>query len=457
MKNKNEQFKGMVRALITITLVLSQITVFAHFWLNEYNKQIVFPFYRKGHIFLYAFYVILIMIFLKSFDGLKYGTYRKANIVTAQILATFTTLFIIYLQIVMLAVKFVSPFPIIYAFLIDVVIIVTVSFLGELVLRSLFPARKTLLIWDVYKPDGFIEKLNSRKDKFDIENIVNISAGLEEIEKLIEKSEAVVVYDVHSESRNKILKLCFEYNVRCYSTTKVSDILIRGSESLHMFDTPLLLNRNSGLSFEQRFIKRSLDIIFSSILLVLSSPFMLISAVAVKAYDKGPVLFKQARGTKDGKIFFIHKFRSMVVDAEKDGARPAEKNDKRITPIGKFLRASRFDELPQLWDILIGNMSFVGPRPERVEHIKQYTEEVPVFKYRLKMRGGLTGLAQLYGKYNTAPYDKLQLDLMYIENYSIFLDIRLILMTIKIMFMKESTEGFSEEKSKKINEKSKEE
>ena len=146
----------------------------------------------------------------------------------------------------------------------------------------------------------------------------------------------------------------------------------------------------------------------------------------------------------------------MIVDAEKDGAKPAEKNDSRITPVGKFLRATRLDELPQLVDILVGNMSFVGPRPERIEHIKQYTEEISEFSYRLKVRGGLTGFAQLYGKYNTTPYDKLQLDLMYIENYSIFLDIKLLLMTIKIMFMKESTEGFTKEKSEKINKKSKE-
>ena len=156
------------------------------------------------------------------------------------------------------------------------------------------------------------------------------------------------------------------------------------------------------------------------------------------------------------KVFKIHKFRSMIVDAEKDGAKPAEENDPRITPVGKFLRASRLDELPQLIDILVGDMSFVGPRPERIEHVQQYSEEVPEFVYRLKVRGGLTGYAQLYGKYNTTPYDKLQLDLMYIQNYSFLLDIRLILMTVKIMFMKESTEGFTKENSEKINEKSKE-
>ncbi len=456
MKNKNEQFKNIFRFLIIFALVISQVAVFSYFWLLYYNEQIVFPFYRKGHIFFYVVYALLLFIFLKSFDGLKYATYRKANIMTAQVLATVTTLFIIYLQIILLAAGYVSPRPLIQALVIDVILIFIIALLGEFILKKLFPARKTLLVWDVYPPDDFLQKLKSRKDKFSIFEIVNVSEGFEHIEPLIKQAEAVVVYDVHAENRNKIIKCCYENDVRSYCTTKVSDILIRSAKTLYMFDTPLLLNRNAGLGIEQRFVKRSFDIIFSLLLLIITSPLMLISAVLIKLYDGGPILFKQARGTKNGKIFFIHKFRSMIVDAEKDGAKPAEENDSRITPVGKFLRAARFDELPQLIDILVGNMSFVGPRPERIEHIKQYTEEIPEFSYRLKVRGGLTGFAQLYGKYNTTPYDKLQLDLMYIENYSIFLDIKLLLMTVKIMFMKESTEGFTKEKSEKINKKSKE-
>ncbi|MEE1075151.1 MAG: exopolysaccharide biosynthesis polyprenyl glycosylphosphotransferase, partial [Acutalibacteraceae bacterium] len=428
--------------------------VFAHVWLNEYNNYIVVPFVQKGNWFFYAVYVILLAIFLRCFDGLKYGMYRKTNLITAQILASFATAFIIYLQIVLLAARFVTVVPLVYMFLGDVAIIFFVTVIGTFLLKKLFPAKKTVVIYDNYSPDVFIEKLSHRKDKFLVTDIINVSEGIEAIEKLINASETVLIYDVHSEMRNKILKLCFENNVRTYTTTKVSDILVRGAESLHMFDTPLLLYRNIGLTFEQRFLKRTLDIIISLIMLIITSPILLLCAIAIKLYDGGPVFFRQDRGTINGKIFRIHKFRSMIIDAEKDGApHPAENKDPRITPIGKFLRASRLDELPQLIDILVGNMSLVGPRPERVEHIRQYTEEIPEFQYRLKVRGGLTGYAQLYGKYNTTPYDKLQLDLMYIQNYSFFLDIKLILMTIKIMFMKESTEGFTEENSKKIRDK----
>lgn len=178
---------------------------------------------------------------------------------------------------------------------------------------------------------------------------------------------------------------------------------------------------------------------------------MLLIALAIKLYDGGPVFFKQKRCTKDGKVFEIHKFRSMIVDAEKEGISiPASEKDKRITPVGRFIRATRLDELPQAFDILVGNMSLVGPRPERIEHVEKYTKEIPEFAYRLKVKGGLTGYAQIYGKYNTTAYDKLKLDLMYVQNYSILLDIKLILMTIKIIFMKESTEGFDAEQIKEI-------
>ena len=188
-----------------------------------------------------------------------------------------------------------------------------------------------------------------------------------------------------------------------------------------------------------------MDIIISVVALIVTSPIMLITAAAIKLYDGGPVFFRQERCTIHGKVFRIHKFRSMIVDAEKEGeVIPATEDDDRITPIGKIIRKIRLDELPQFIDILKGDMSVVGPRPERVEHVKQYTEELPEFSYRLKVKGGLTGYAQIYGKYNTTAYDKLKLDLMYIQNYSILLDLKLIIMTVKIMFVKESTEGFEE-------------
>lgn len=450
MHNKYEQFKKMLRSMFSISLVLFQTLLFSYVWMTEYNNQIIIPYAGKGNWLFFAIYAMFYIIFVRSFDGFKYGIYRKANLITGQILASVSTAFVTYLQIVLLSARFVTFIPIIYMVLGNTAIILLLIFSCEFLWRKLFPPKKTLIIYENYSPETFMLKLNARKDKFCVEKIINISECIDEIEKSIAGMDSVIIYDVHSEKRNKILKICFENNIRTYSTTKVSDILVRGSECIHLFDTPLLLYRNIGLTIEQKILKRAMDIVVSGVMLILASPFMLLSALAIKLYDGGPVFFRQARGTINGKVFYIRKFRSMIVDAEKDGKpHPAEENDPRITPVGKVLRATRLDELPQLIDILIGNMSLVGPRPERVEHIEKYTEDIPEFQYRLKVKGGLTGFAQLYGKYNTSSYDKLLLDLMYIQNYSIFLDIRLILMTLKIMFMKESTEGFENKDQEK--------
>ena len=170
-----------------------------------------------------------------------------------------------------------------------------------------------------------------------------------------------------------------------------------------------------------------------------------VAAIAIHKYDGGPVFFRQKRCTRNGRVFEILKFRSMIVDAEKDGkARLATENDDRITPVGHFIRKTRIDELPQFFNILKGDMSFVGPRPERPEIVAEYEKEFPEFDLRMKVKAGLTGYAQVYGKYNTTAYDKLKLDLIYVQKYSLLMDLRLIFMTVKVIFMKESTEGLDD-------------
>lgn len=454
MKKEKEQYKKLIRSIVVILLVACETIIFMHYWINIYNKYTVFPFFQKGHWMMAAMYIIYQIIFLYIFGGLKVGYLKKANIIFSQVLAMLGSNVIIYLQIVLLSVRFVNIVPMMKATLVDICVVVIVAIISESIFRKLFPPRELIVLYEDYDPDEFIKKMNSRKDKYIIKQKLNVSDGLDKIKKDIIQSQGVVIYDVHSELRNVILKMCYENDIRAYSTTKISDILIRGAESLHLFDTPLLLYRNNGLNFEQRFVKRTMDIVVSLLMLIITSPIFLCAAIAIKMYDGGPVFYRQARYTLNGKVFNIYKFRSMIVDAEKDGkSQPATDHDPRITPVGRVLRATRLDELPQLIDILIGNMSLVGPRPERIEHVDKYSEDIPEFKYRLKVRGGLTGYAQLYGKYNTSPYDKLQLDLIYIQNYSIFLDIRLIFMTLKIMFMKESTEGFSEQQKNELQEK----
>jgi exopolysaccharide biosynthesis polyprenyl glycosylphosphotransferase len=229
--------------------------------------------------------------------------------------------------------------------------------------------------------------------------------------------------------------------MRVYVTPKISDIIISGADDIYLFDTPLYLNRNQGLSFDQRFVKRIMDILLSAIILVVFSPLFLVLALLIRLTDGGPVFYTQERLTMNGRSFRIIKFRSMRMDSEKDGARLAMKDDDRITPVGRFMRRTHIDELPQILNIFRGDMSFVGPRPERPEIALEYEKSIPEFSFRLKVKAGLTGYAQVYGKYNTTPYDKLKLDLTYIENYSLWTDFKLILMTMKVIFQKENSEG----------------
>ncbi len=240
------------------------------------------------------------------------------------------------------------------------------------------------------------------------------------------------------------MKRCYAENIRSYTVPKISDILLRSSVELNIFDSPLYLSRNiDGLAWDQALVKRLEDLVIAGAMLLVTSPFFLLIAASIKCTDRGPVFYTQNRLTRDGQVFRIYKFRTMVVDAEKkSGPVKAGDRDPRILPVGRFLRATRLDELPQLLNILKGEMSLVGPRPERPELAAIITKNIPEFQYRLKVKAGLTGYAQIYGKYCTTSYDKLKLDLTYIRNYSIWMDLRLILMTPKVLFMKESTEGF---------------
>ncbi|MCR5272440.1 MAG: exopolysaccharide biosynthesis polyprenyl glycosylphosphotransferase, partial [Lachnospiraceae bacterium] len=274
-----------------------------------------------------------------------------------------------------------------------------------------------------------------------IKEMICLTEGEDKIIEKMKGFESVLVGDIPSHERNLFVKHCFENNIRCYSIPKLSDIMIRSAESIDLFDSPLMLYRNRGLNYLQAIMKRIMDIVVSGLALIILAIPMIIIAILIKTYDGGPVMYSQKRLTLNGREFDILKFRSMVVDSEKNGARLASANDDRITPVGRVIRRLHFDELPQLINILKGDMSVVGPRPERKDIADEYKKEIPEFDFRLKVKGGLTGYAQVYGQYNTTPYDKLKLDLTYIENYSLWLDIKIMILTVKILFWKEKSEG----------------
>ena len=444
----NESGKRLLILLLSFLGILILMGMYAYTWLFIYHRRIIWniKLYFWGHLLMVFIYFILLFFFASTYGGLRIGYLKPMDVFFSQVFSLLCVNVITYLQFSIIEVKLVQANGLIW------MTAAQIAFAGlwtagcNRVYRRVFPPRDLLLIHGKRPIEEILQKFASRPDKYRITQCLSVDRGIEEMEKaILETNKAVVLWDIPTADRNKLLKFCYSRSIRVYMMPKIPDVLIKGSDQLHLFDTPIMLTREYSLRIEQRIAKRGIDLVCSFLLLLLSSPVWLITAVAIKLYDGGPILYRQIRCTQGGREFGILKFRSMRVDAEKDGvARLASKNDSRITPIGKFIRAVRIDELPQLINILKGDMSFIGPRPERPEIIAQYMEDMPEFALRMKVKAGLAGYAQVYGKYNTTPYDKLKLDLSYIETYSLWLDIKLMLLTLKILFKPESTEGIGE-------------
>ena len=445
---KRERYKRLIMFIASAMVIGIQTLNFAYVWFNYYNFRSVIgsTYWRRGHWAIIALYAVISLLMSNLFGALKVGYLRVLDVIISQILAVILSNTIFYIQLALIGRwKFLANIlPMLGLTLVNLCVVIIWVVFARWIYTSIYPPRSVVLIHDTKDPDRFRKKLSARKDKYVIKETIRLDKGLDHIMSRIDECQGVILGDLPSHERNILVKYCFDRNIRCYCSPKISDIMLMSSEKVHMFDTPLLLMRNRGLTVEQQFVKRAFDLVVSLVGMILLSPLFLIIALAIKLYDRGPVIYKQERYTKDERVFMIYKFRSMVMDSEKEGARLARKNDSRITPVGRILRNIHFDELPQLINIIKGDMSVVGPRPERPQIAEEYERDMPEFKYRLKVKAGLTGYAQIYGKYNTTPYDKLKLDLTYIENYSFLLDLQLIASTVKILFQKENTEGVEE-------------
>ena len=440
-----DKYKRVIRLLASTAILALEIGIYWWAWINYFSGEAGTPFFRKGDWLMLAVYGILLLFFSRMYGGLRVGYLEKGNVMYSQMLSITLVNSITYLQIALLAKRFLNILPFVLLYICDIIVIGIWTLLANQVFQTLFPPRKMLLIYGNRPALALMDKMNCRKDRYEIQEVVHINVGLEVLKEKIIQYDGIIICDVPSSVRNAVLKYCYSQSIRVYLTPKISDILTRSAEEINLFDTPLLLVRNGKMGIEQQIVKRLMDLIISSAALVITVPFMLLTGIAIKCCDRGPIIYKQKRLTINGNEFYVYKFRSMYTDAEKDGvARLARERDNRITPVGHFIRKVRLDELPQLFNILKGDMSVVGPRPERPEIAKEYREAMPEFDYRLKVKAGLTGYAQIYGKYNTTPYDKLKLDLTYIQNYSIMLDVKLMVQTVKILFMKESTQGIAD-------------
>ncbi len=446
MRRKSDAFLKMMKCLIPFW----NIVIFSYVWVLYYNEQTFSNFWKLGVIISVLIYMIIYVSFGKLYHAFKIGTYRVTELIFSQMLSFGIADFCMYLESCLIHKGMVNILPGIAAVMIQLV----GSIIFILAVKQYFaqnvPPQNTLIIygdnqsneWIKAPVEEFQKKLTYKlAHMFQINEISSDKHTIRELVEKTEKYETVILYNVSEEIRIQILALCIERGKNVYLTPRIEDILLTNFENRHIIDTPLLKTKNDAKEYTG---KRTLDIVISAIMLLIFSPFMLCIAICIKLEDGGDIFYRQKRVTKDGRIFEILKFRSMIPDAEKQGCKPCTTHDERITRVGRVIRATRLDETPQLFNILKGDMSIVGPRPERVEHVNKYTSELPEFAYRLRVRGGLTGYAQIYGKYNTSAEDKLKMDLMYIERQSLILDLQLIFLTIKIMFIPESTEGFKE-------------
>lgn len=447
--NNLVKFRKSIMLFVKLMIVASVTVSFIQIWITGYSESL---FSNKGNYVVIFSYVLLFTVFSSLYGAFKIGISRIHEIIYSFMLAVVFTNAVMYLELSLIARELVNLLPMVLGMVYQMLIVFTCSFCANTIYFKLYPPRRVIALFsDDISGFELIRKMGKISERFNIECGLNVkSTDFANIKRQIDKYEAVLICGVDKNLQKQILSYCYTHEKRSYLLPDITDIIISNSYNIQISDTPVLMSRNRGLTLEQKIIKRFLDIVISIIGIVITSPIMLVCAVAIKLDDGGPILFKQNRITINGKIFNVYKFRSMIVEADKDGARKAVTDDDRITRVGKIIRACRMDELPQLFNILRGDMSLVGPRPERIENVYEYAKKYPEFELRHRVKAGLTGFAQLYGKYNTTPEDKLHMDLIYIETYSLLLDIKLLILTFKILFMRESTEGFTEKANENV-------
>ena len=449
MKTHLHKFESTLWLLIKVLLYALLLTTFI--MVQRQENIGLRRLSRTMGITIFTF-VIVGLLLLTVYGSFDVGRRKSKPIIYSLSLAVICTDIITYLQVmIMRANTNIHEFKLrgiellFVTMVIQIIIIIVFTYAGNALFFLIHEPEKCCVITSSQESLDVIAYAMGRfKKQYKISSVLDYRS--DDIEANIKKADTVFMYDVPSERRIFIMRLCYKYKVNVYFNPYLEDIM-EVNATHYVLDDVYLFNKNiKTLTMEQRIAKRLLDIVLSLILGVLSSPFWIIGALAVKLYDGGPILFKQERATIHGKRFYVYKLRTMKENVENYSAK---KDDDRITTPGKFLRRTRIDELPQLLNVLKGDMTFVGPRPEMLKNVRSYTKELPEFKYRLRVKAGLTGYAQIAGKYNTTPRDKLIMDMMYIEQFSILRDIQLILQTAVVLLRSDSTEAFGKKRESK--------
>lgn len=396
-------------------------------------------------IFVYILTLILVLPIFRSFD---IGSRKSKPVIFSTAVVYLLTLASMYgIQLIMAfrldhfhIVLLHGLLILVPIFLAQIVLLYFFTYLGNRIYFTLYDSSPTLILYEDIEHLEKIRKYIVSHDKQYL--LLDVIKNSESFTLDYSKYKSIYLIGVKSKTRLKVQDQCFFKSIDLFYTASVDDMLSGKTKSTVIDDVLMIESMAIKFTLLQLFMKRLIDVIFSLLLLILTSPIFLIIAIAIKLDDGGKVFFRQERVTKDHKIFKIIKFRSMKVDS---GDKPATVGDSRITKVGHIVRKLRIDELPQLINILKGDMSVVGPRPESKNLVKKIETELPNFSYRLKVKAGLTGYAQIFGKYNTTSKQKLILDLKYIVNYSVGNDIKLILQTVNVFFNPDaSTEGFED-------------
>lgn len=450
VKSKEEYGKQLYCTGIKLVHFLVSVAVFFVFWmLFRYGR--LFPPKETGfryNYFILAGYSLILFFFIRTYNSLLLGYSRIRELALAQAMSQFFSVVILYLLVSVGWNRWRSPIFFLPMLAVQCLLDLIWSYSATGFYFRIYPRRKTILIYrnrlDRHR-FGTIKGKPSERLYYIAEELM-FDGKFTDICDRLRGFDAIFVAGVNSRCRNGILKYCKEESIPGFFLPHIGDVIMQESMHIQSFDSPVLYVNRSTLKPEYAIAKRLSDLICSGIGILILSPVMALTAIAIRLYDGGPVFYRQVRLTKDGRQFKIWKFRSMRVDAEKDGVARLSmgENDDRITPVGRFVRRHRLDELPQLFNIFLGDMSLVGPRPERPQIAEKYYAGIPDFKLRLQVKAGLTGYAQVYGKYNTDPYEKLEFDLLYINNMSMLTDLRIIFATFAILFLPESTEGVKE-------------
>lgn len=391
-------------------------------------------------------FVIVGILFLRVYGMYDVGRRKSKPIIYSIALATFFTDIVVYLQLMIMntitpslsAFRLSSIGALVLAYILQVLLIVIFVYAGNTLFFKIHDPESCCIVTSSQESLDCIVKAVSRfKKQYRIDYVLDYKD--KHLFEIINKADTVFIQDVPIVERSEIVRFCYKKKINIYFNPEIEDIVEMNAQ-YYLLDDVSVLNANvKAWTMEQRIAKKLLDMGLAIVIGILTSPIWIISAITIKLYDRGPIFFKQKRATINGRVFEVYKFRTMKENVEN---RSVTDDDDRITKPGKILRKIRMDELPQLINILKGDMSFVGPRPEMLENVNAYEAELPEFRYRLRVKAGLTGYAQIAGKYNTTPKDKLIMDMMYIEQFNILKDIQLIFQTFIVLLKSDSTEAF---------------